>query len=577
MRLVIALDENPDVVRKSSEDAVLTRDFAYYHARKDSGKVYLVDFALADECDQQATQINRLFEQLPQDYSYLRNTVYMRVFRPMFSVVFQVSEIVRQHAIEEIVLIGGSDHLFLTLEGGEGEGSTWWYRGSWFLNAVIFQYFNGTIPIRWVRRQNARKLVCINYIREKLLLIRAVLGRLALLVLRLRKPGRWERAGQQSPVISVVDLPIQYRHMKSLLEQMPGVAVVYLAPPRAKWACDPAVIRCRPVGLISLVRFLAKRGYDAAILDGELLVDVFGRLISIPGPSLRRALDPARFRFWCRLGELTQTAEYLRPSKDTVVVTNMTFGEDLVSVHEFAGRFGLLHYNFQYAAMSRMIIPQLELADRYYLYSRSVYELYRKRASSYMMYLPMKSRPSADTNPASETLRMTIFTQPDAYTEKYLQFIDSLLKRVQAEGLRVGIVVKPHYRQDRVREFERMVSSYRHVRLAQATDSCESLISVSDMCVSMTSSVLSEALMMGVMGVIVCIDKRDEPLIYDGDACFPEVNFVVRSVDELIDMVKHYSEYRDAYIRRYEEFIDRHKVVIDYGSLFHRQEGSASR
>jgi cytochrome c peroxidase len=68
--------------------------------------------------------------------------------------------------------------------------------------------------------------------------------------------------------------------------------------------------------------------------------------------------------------------------------------------------------------------------------------------------------------------------------------------------------------------------------------------------------------------LIINLDKINESLIYNNDICFPEVNFDVNSLDELIKIIKEYPKYVNSYKKRYDKFIKENGVNLNYEKVF---------
>jgi hypothetical protein len=74
--------------------------------------------------------------------------------------------------------------------------------------------------------------------------------------------------------------------------------------------------------------------------------------------------------------------------------------------------------------------------------------------------------------------------------------------------------------------------------------------------------------MLGKMAIVAGVDSVLKPLIYDNDICFPEVNFVIETIPELINIIDNFDIYYSKYIDRYYEFIDDIGGVADFDEIF---------
>ncbi len=569
VRLIVVLDEKTDNIKLNNRDIVLTQDFNYYFKNKNTKKVILTNFSLVDENPIIAKSINEMFVLFPKEYLRYRNTFYMRVFRPMYSIIKQIEDIVKQRGVDELILVGGSEHLFLSLHAAEGEGAKWWYKTSWFLNTIIKQYFDKQIPILWIRKASKHKLIFINIIRDNLILYKGILKKFVLSFISVKNTlVGYDLSNKKTPIVSVINLPLQYVHLNSIFNDIKELDPTYIVPNKIKLGGGGDIIRNHPIGLMQLIRLVYREIRLKKIKQKNVEFFLFDKKINISTKKIKLAASLTNFHFLYRKYELTKLFKQIRLPKHTQLVTDMTFGEDIILCNEIAKQYGLRHFNFQYVAMSKMLFPQINLADDYYLYSKSTYELYKKHSNTYKYYLPVKMNPEEHENTIAHTFRIVIFTQPDKYTERYLFFIRLFFERIYAEKLSVQVIIKPHYRQNRLYEFEKIVSRFNFSKLVGKSDSCEDLILNSDLSVSMTSSVLFESLMLGKMATIINLDGQDEDFIFNNDICFPQINFVVKSIDELITIIEKYPEYLENYKERYNVFMKEQKAIPDYERLF---------
>lgn len=572
MRLVIILDDKSQAINIDESDIVLTQNYEYYMNNRHTDKIYYVDFSLADENPKLADNINEMFALLPDEYLRYRNTFYMRVFRPMYSIVMQIKSIIKQHHIDNMVLIGGSEHLFLTLHFAEGEGSKWWYKTSWFLNGIIKQYFEEDIPVHWIKKESSAKLAVINYVRDKLLLFRVIMVKFILAIINKKRIAReYGFLNQKKPVVSIVDLSLQYRHLSSLLGSIKALDPIYLVPHRIKLEDDYKVVRCSPLRLLPLIKLLCHEFKISKTKCKKVKFKLLNKIVIIPMKCLNRSVKQTHFQFCYRIKELSLMFERLNIPKQACIVTDMTFGDDIIVCNELAKLYEMQHFNFQYVVMSKMLFPQIKLADEYYLYSKNTYELYKTYSDSYKYYFPVKMNPRDHIYHFSKIIKIAIFTQPDKYTQRYLYFIGLLAERIETKKLSIQITIKLHYRQDRTEEFEKYASRFPFISIAGKKANCEELIIDSDISISITSSVLFEALMLGKIAAIVHLDGQDDSLIYNNDACFPEVNFVIKSIDEMIDLIDQYPLYINKYRERYDQFMKDNNCIPDYEEIFHVQ------
>ncbi len=570
MRLIIILDEKISSIQITVNDVVLTNNFQYYANNNDVGiMTKLVDYSLVDENNEPAEAINKMFTSIGTDYKNYRNTLYMRIFRPMFSIIKQIEKLIKEMNINELTLIGGSEHLFLTINSAEGEGEKWWYKSSWFYNTIINQYFKETIKINWLNKENKRKIALINYIRDRMILFNGILKILYRSISNIRRSAPiYNFQNKKTPTISIINLSLQYEHLNSLLTRIKNIESLFVIPYRMVINNKSNIVRNYPIQLKYLLRFIYSECNLKKLEQKQVNFLLFNKNIPISTSSLRQSLKLLHLQFCIKTKELTILLGQIKLPNHAYLITDMTFGDDIILCNNVAKKHKIQHYNFQYVAMSKMLFPQIDLADKYYLYSKRTFDLYKIYSNTYKYYLPIKIHPKEHISSSSENLKIVIFTQPDEYSARYLNFIEKLFNRIQSENLKIDIIIKPHYRQDRMAEFEYYVSKFNFSKLATKDESCEKLILIADLCLSMTSSVIFEALMLGKMTGIINLDDQDQDFIYNNDTCFPEINFVVKSIEEVLTIIKQYHDYLSSFKLRYNQLLEKHNAIPDYEEIF---------
>ena len=236
-----------------------------------------------------------------------------------------------------------------------------------------------------------------------------------------------------------------------------------------------------------------------------------------------------------------------------ILISNMTFGSDITFIKKLSEEIGGSHFNYQSVNMSVMSYPQIRLADFFYLYNNFSYDFYKKLDSSYRYYLPIYNDIDNFFLNDKDLLKITIFTQPDVFTELYIDFIKKLNILITENNLPIEIIVKLHYRQDKVDLFTDLISTCANFTLADSNISLVELFSNSNFIMSMTSAVLFEAFQYNCPAVIVDLNKMNTKYIEIN--CLTQVNFVVNDFTKLIEILKNPYKYHVLYKKRRKKFI----------------------
>jgi hypothetical protein len=556
MRLMVLLGNKEKPVELLETDIILTQNYDVFLELRNHYKVYLVDFTIGYESEELRENINIFFENLDTKLKNMSNETYLRFFNPMYSIIKQIELISNEKEIDELVLIGGSDHIFISLAHSEGEGVKKLYSTEWFLNPVIFQYFKDRFKIKWLEKRNKFLMFNLNILREEMFFLRKLIEKIGKSILYSNEKNVVKKFSKKT-VIVVLNLPLQLRHFKSFLNSSDNVDIVYMLPSR--WNGDEKDINTIKRKVISLRELfkLIKRLYDKKIFKPKEMEFVIGDTkIKINSFLFYKSLKSIFLDYLIGRVEISESLGMLESPKKCIF-TDMTFGLDILTVHSVSKKLNIPHWNFQYVSMVPMLFPNFMLADKYFLYSKNTYNTYKKYHTVFEYYLPIKKLPVESETNKIKLPTIVIFTQPDKYTERYLHFLKDLENRLTSYKMtgNIRVIVKPHYRQDQMDKFEQLANEGKSLEIVGSDYSTEELIINSDFIISMTSSVIFEALMLGKMSVIFNVDNQDDNLIYNGGNLFPEVNFVVTRVDEIIDIINNLDEYKRNFKARFESNI----------------------
>lgn len=556
MRLMVLLGNKEKPVELLETDIILTQNYDVFLELRNHHKVYLVDFTIGYESEELRENINIFFKNLDTKLKNMSNETYLRFFNPMYSIIKQIELISNEKEIDELVLIGGSDHIFISLAHSEGEGIKKLYSTEWFLNPVIFQYFKDRFKIKWLEKRNKFLMFNLNILREEMFFLRKLIEKIGKSILYSNEKNVVKKFSKKT-VIVVLNLPLQLRHFKSFLNSSDNVDIVYMLPSR--WNGDEKDINTIKRKVISLRELfkLIKRLYDKKIFKPKEMEFVIGDTkIKINSFLFYKSLKSIFLDYLIGRVEISESLGMLESPKKCIF-TDMTFGLDILTVHSVSKKLNIPHWNFQYVSMVPMLFPNFILADKYFLYSKNTYNTYKKYHTVFEYYLPIKKLPVESETNKIKLPTIVIFTQPDKYTERYLHFLKDLENRLTSYKMtgNIRVIVKPHYRQDQMDKFEQLANEGKSLEIVGSDYSTEELIINSDFIISMTSSVIFEALMLGKMSVIFNVDNQDDNLIYNGGNLFPEVNFVVTRVDEIIDIINNLDEYKRNFKARFESNI----------------------
>ena len=550
-RILTLFDEKePDDIRR--DDIIFTNDRTY---SREGNKVY--HLALLDASDQDVSLYEEqlsFFADFPQEYGCLANNIYFHFFRQLFHVICQLNEIIAAEGIDQIVLVGGADFQFITLNDAEGEGVKHHYRSSWLYNSFLYQYYQKKqgICVSWLHKKNAGLQKLRFVFRENYYFYRYMLMMCAKRILPEKKGNDGSLRSGKKLIVSFADLELQYKHLRSKLRESelydsllvlgrsirPDKADAHLFLPSNSFGqIIRAVIRIK--GLVK------KQKRTFHIMDGSIQIDL---------KRLYQGCAAGALRAYLREEAIQKCIRKIGKDRIACILTDKTLGYEICTVHHVAEELSIPHTNIQLVAMAPILYPKLKLADRYYLYAKQTYELYRQYSDSYRFYIPMETKEREIKRTEGRALKLVLFTQPDSYTKRYLEAIRQLAEVLGGSDISAELIVKLHYRQDKQAEFEKLEKEYGCLSIVKTGNAGE-LMKQCDAILSMTSSVLFEAVTNRIPGFIINFDRQDEKMIYQSGTCVPEVNYIIEQPEELVTLLSDFDRLQTEYRQRLKDYL----------------------
>lgn len=560
MKLWILLDENIQRDKLNNQDIILTNNIED-EKKYSANRVEIFNIRFCDEDLEVTKSVNFLFDVLPKEFNILKNTVYYVVFRVISSGLCQIEEIINRYNVKHIVLVGGSELPYITTTRGEGEGVKWWYRTSWLMSSVIFKAFSSeNIEISWEKKEKIWQTKFRHLVRENILFVREILAAIKrYFVCRNLFINTFKN---EKYIIVIAPLELQYRHLNDLMLSQNITNCIYITNYKNKidkklenQYIIPITMKKIYENILLICRTKANKviyKYDKLNLE---LNDIY----------LKRSFKTLWLTNLNIISNYFNTIKKIEKKID-YVVTDMTFGSELQQIHRLCVENNIKHINFQYVAMVKLLFPEMELADEYYLYAHKVYSLYSKYSCIYKYYLPIKKIKKSERN-GDETI-VSIFTQPDMYTERYLIFINMFLEKLNELKEKIKVIIKFHYRQDKKEIFISYSKKYNFVEIVEGEESVMNVFNRSDFAMSMTSSILFEAFLVGEPAIILDIDGKDTEYISNNDFAVEEVNFRIKKIENLIDILKNKEKYKEVYFQRREKFIKENEAIKEIGEIF---------
>lgn len=559
-KLWIILDEEiKDQKLLSKTDIIYTNNISLKNKNL-VNKIYIHNINYCNENKSISTSTNNLLNELGNEYKILANAMYVTIFLKIVTYIVEIEKILLKNDIKKIILVGGNKDFYFSISDAEGEGEKWFYKSSWMINSILNNYYKDKIDILWLKKENILISKLKHTLRDNFLYYKVILYEIIKrLLFHIKKEKKYRRNIEidlkNKNVLSIVGLELQYIHLKELFKSLKG---------KINFIC------------FSFSKQIVKKNKNCLFLEPLEIRELFSLLkislkfnknkkkiyyfkwknlkIKLEEKKIKKAIKVEYLYNLIRIKKMYKALKLIQNQniKPNFLVTNMTIGSDIGICHKFARNKGIKHINFQYVTMGKIMYPNLNLADEYYLYSKSTYEIYKKYSSIYKYYFPLN-----DKNIYLETVNevITIFLQPDHYAERYLEFLEKLAFYIEKEKYNLKFKIKFHYRQNKVKELNELIAKYKFYDLVDKDISARKCILESKCIISMTSSVLSESMFLHIPGIIIDIDGKDREYLNKNDVCGKEVNFRVNSYEQLFNILKYFDKYQEIYNMRLKNFL----------------------
>ncbi len=545
MRLIVLFHGIKTEDDDYASDIILTD----YDCKIRAKKIIYTELWNASMCDRDLYKnINEALSILPAHYKLIKNEIAVGLIFPVVRIIYQIEDILAAYEVNEIVLFGGSKTEFVTTLFAEGEGEKRFYSSAWLCNRYIYDYFKKICRVRWKARSGVGlRIFC--HIRNQAVVFWSLFYMLARDYRLSAHINKAQYGNGRDLIVCIANLPLQYTHLMKLCSNSCKYEPLYICNRRIKSDANRSAVLVKAgFGYIVALYLRIKRASKCCKQD-VIRLRYKNQNLEFRLEDVIKGYFPAVFEAECEKKRITETLRLIslikRPS---YVITDMTVGKDITAVHEAARAAKIEHANFQYVLMTRILYPELHLADKYYLYAKKTYELYKMYDESYQYYVPF--RHTGGIKNKKRTL--TVFTQADHYAERYIYALKEIMKSLISNELDINLNLKLHYRQNLKEQFESLTERYDEMQIVNG--SVEEIIRSSDAVLSMTSSVIFEAVMMHVPAIIIDFNGINRYYIENNDIGYCEINPVIRSPKELVDILNDFEGFLENYNEKYREY-----------------------
>tara|TARA_B110000503_G_scaffold138547_1_gene224963 strand:- start:11512 stop:13224 length:1713 start_codon:yes stop_codon:yes gene_type:complete len=566
--LIIALDVDLKDRQVKKGDIILHNNPEYYSRVFESHTLFNLNVDLSETDTEVTNGVNDFFKQLPNELSFLKNKVYSRIFRPICSVILQVNSVLKLHSISRIILHQGNEIDFSYLKGGIGEGQKKMFKASWFFNFYLFQFFRNDIEVLWCRTPRI-------YLRT-ILYVRSLINILNLILKSFRsffKKNHKETivpSNNKTTILAFVSGLTQYKRVLDIVDTYyRDCDICFLSNEDSKVSKQnvvPNLIKIKSIAIKSfLINYFKFRRIKKSFNNANLYFKVYNKEICIESKLFFTSIeDYVVYNFAAEFEFKKEFIKHQLESSKVLFLSVYTFGDEILLIRSLAKDRRVKHVNFQTVTMAKILLPDLSLADEYYLYSYRTFEFYKKYASCFKYYFNVKDLDIDNVrNQELGNYVLTIYTQPDIFADFYLELINLIALIIESDNLSWKVFIKFHYRQNKITDFYELESKFDFISiLDKDIDIVKSFNNTSFM-MSIGSSVLYEAIIYSCPGIIAQFNYIDDGYVFGNDICFPEVNFNITDKNHLREIFLHPEEYIDDYNKRRNLFVSKNKLLSE--------------
>lgn len=545
MDIIVLLDNKKRNVKIKNEDIVITNNS--FQNFNNNICIHVNDSSVWDH-PKPKQLTNEFFRIVPNEFHVFKNSIYGRLFIPIYAILNVIDEVLSKNDVKAIHLYGGNNFIFYSPYRSESEGNKWLYRTSWFVNPIIYKLYKEKIKIIW--NNKSRGLYLLFIFREAILLSRlfakAILSSITFLIKRnnINIPT-------DTDCICFTYLPLQYEKLIKIVDSTKYKKVEFITSYRSGSSRKEYIYnRYYPLFFSDLIFYYLNFNKIIKSFPTNSFFSINENRFYIKRSFIKRIFLLLYIEFFA---ELRNIECLVKNVKNADVLTCFTYGLDIVMIHKFCKNQKMKHYNFQVVAMGKMDYPDVELADRYFLLNDDITAYYKLRSLSYSLYVPPYLNVSKKDS--SKKLTIGLFLQPDNFADRYYNLCKNLIKRIEDSDIK--LVIKPHYRQNQLIRFEEFKNENDIIILSRNM-SIEDALDFVDVAISISSSIFFDAFLKGVMGIAVLEEKAERERVNTFNIVLNEVNYIVKSMDELINILLNYDNYLNAYISRRQTWLDKH-------------------
>lgn len=415
--------------------------------------------------------VSKVFNRLPKRMAILQNTYYIEHVKQSYCLLEQIKNLMVRNSYTKLVLVGGGKVRFLSTFCTIGERKSYLFKSSYYFNYIIWKTFKNSIDIEFVQRDLFFTNFLFQIVRDVILSSAVVLKHL----FKHKSTGQNIIEKNSRICLFPYMLPLQLEQFNLIANKFHRHRIIKLK------------LHARYLGRVEIISKLFRYIYK----DMLFLLFHNGRRKSFVKLNFRLYFSFLPMYLKCIFYQFNlsfQTRCLRANNKRLTILTNMSIGEDICSVHYYAKINCIRHINYSIVCQNPTQLVTNELSSIYYFTDNQNHEFWKKQITN-LKVDNLNIFKAKITNDKKSRMTITFFTQPD----RYLQYSIEVFRKLflfSKDFPNIQFIVKPHYR-DETQYFNLIRFKTHNFIIKSKDENIYDCIKMTDIGLSFSSTVLN--------------------------------------------------------------------------------------
>jgi len=522
---------------------------------------------------------NRFFENIDLIFSYI-NVIYSNSINLILNLIDSINEILKKYNISKLILMEGNRNVeyFCCFFAERERSYQFLYKRSWFLNYYVFQSFKSQIDIFWEYETASIKLKLFNWLRNSPRLYLGFAKAISRTIkYSLAKKSIYEYNNyykNKKIVFLITRMPIQVDPLVSLYKSLKNseyVIPLFLVFDNCrKHEVKKMLIKKggkyilldEYINLKDTIKIIFQKRIFNIPKEEEMLIPFKDKIISLGTKEILKEISSNWMRMIIRIDSLNRLLKNVGKNNIDFLVNTETFGSGAAIMGIWASRNKIPIFSIQHVAIGETLLPKMLWVNAMFMWDliscKKIREVNRNKNFIYIG--PIAYDQYFNTSKANYPIKkITIFTQPDDFTYKYIKIIDDILDIRDELKLNWEIIVKLHPREKKYKIFKNKYINYSKFTVIKNEILSSDLIKESDLTISISSATIVHSIIIGTPVLSINYDINKYLWIKKNVIGFLEEK-VVRKIftksefksvlEDSKDLVNKYKENRRYFLQR---------------------------